>query len=409
MKIFNRISKSLMYHYGTKRAKIFGFIYERTIWYKSVSLIAHIYHFFTCLRYGKKKSFVKYEDVKKVAVVYSTRHFNPKDDNKQYSASMIARHVYNTFKDKEILYFDHSRTIDEIPKVDLIVGIVSKNLIKLAKANPQAGVIAFLVNCHPLFRLKTLVNESITLKKKLPFSEYVSPFLFLNTVKYVNRFMLVGNDFVKKTFTDYKIPSEMITIINTGANELLSPNMGLRPKDKLRIVYVGSHLAIRKGLFRVIQVWDQLMKEVNPNDFELIIIGGMDVFKSEMDDFLQRHRNTKFLGWIESNTSDYMTWIQSAHIIINLSLEEGQVGCVLDGMACGAIPIITEESGIGITDGREGYIVRHDDIETIVKRIQSLKDDGARKVFEENCPVYISSIHNWQRFEKELAETVKAI
>ncbi len=393
---------------------VFSFLGEYIIYYEILFLLNSLYYKISSKFYGTDDENT-FSEIKSVAIVYSKKHFNPKNNDYsgiklQYSASSIAERIYSVFKNNNIniYYYDHSEIIDKLPKVDMVIGIVSENYLRLVKNNPKSKKILFLVNSHPLYRLKALINESKLLNKVFPYSEYVSPLLFLKSIKYTDYFVMIGNDFVRETFIKYRIPKNSITLLNTGINDFLYPDSSKRPKDKIRIAYVGSHLAIRKGLFRVMQVWDKLNSDiVNRDKYELIILGGVDKFKSELERFISKNRNVKYYGWIESNTEQYRELLQSSHIGINLSIEEGQVGCVIDEMSCGLIPIITMESGIGIINGKDGYIVKHDDIECICNIISSLNEQKLRDSIESNLSKYLNMHHNWSDFNKGIEKLLR--
>jgi glycosyltransferase involved in cell wall biosynthesis len=403
MKILKTISNSINYRKGIYYTNVLNVFRENIFWYRLSYLFNSAYYSFTSGKYKFSKKIIDLDNINSVALIFSKNHFNPENDEKfkikpQHSVSNMSRQIYKIFEGKKIYYFDHYQIIGDMPKVDLVVGLVSSNYTKVAMANPQAKRIVFLVNCHPLFRLNRLIKESIVLKKLFPYSEYLPPMVFLKLVKFTDKFIAVGNGTVAKTFLDYKIPHENLSIINTGVNRVVGPDNTKRPKDKIRILYNASDLGIRKGLFRIMQVWDLLQKD-NFGIYELIIIGGVNKFSGDLNNFITRHNNVTYLGWIDSNKEDYRNWLQSCSIQINLSLEEGQVGCVLDGMTCGVIPIITIESGIDLIHGEQGFIVKHDDIQGIVEIINLLKDSNKREYIEKNTLKSVKETYTWENFE----------
>ncbi len=354
---------------------------------------------------------------KKIVIIYSKRHFNPDFSDKsdlQYSASNLARNIYYTMIDLtkmmggKIYYVDQHEPIKYIGDVDIIIGILSNSFLKYSKIYPNSEKILFLVNSHPLWRLRELVKESISLGKIFPLSEFISPFIFIFLKKYVSKYILIGNEFVRNTFVEYGIEKSDIILLNSGVNsELLKPGINTKAEKRIRILYPASILGIRKGLFRVLKAWD-ILEKMYELDIELIIIGQADKFKVELDIFIKTHKKVKFMGWIDSSTESYRNLLQSSDIIINPSIEEGQVGCVLEAMATGAVPIITNNCGIPITHNNEGLIIKnYKDTNELVEKIKFLVENiEIREKMSKATLKYIKANHSWDLFNNTIRKIV---
>ncbi len=193
-----------------------------------------------------------------------------------------------------------------------------------------------------------------------------------------------------------------ISLINSGVNsEILIPRPELRPQEYIHVIYPASHLGIRKGLFRVLQAWEKVEKTGLP--IKLVIIGGVDAFKKDLENWVQNHPSTSFLGWVESHTEKYRNLLQSSHIIINPSFEEGQVGCVLEAMSTGAVPIITDNCGVNIENGVEGYIVNPEDTDELARQIISLSNNKTlREKISQEAIAVIHRNHSWETFRQNI-------
>jgi len=359
----------------------------------------------------KRRELLK-EDKKSgnVLVIYSKRHYDPhrasKEGERHYSASNLARNIFMIAEEiaasrgGKAYYVDQSEPYQYFGKLDIVIGTASKSFLSYAQKHKEARTFLFLVNSHPLWRLKTLIKESLSLKKTFAFSEYMSPHLFPRLERAANEIILIGNEFVRTTFVEYGIKKERIHLINSGVNtEILVPKPELRPPDTFRVLYTASDLGIRKGLFRVLNVWDIIEKK--GIDAELVIAGGALKFKRDVDDFVTKHARASYRGWIDSHTEEYRQLLQSSHCIINPSLEEGQVGCVLEAMSCGAVPVITRNCGVDISNAKEGYLIEYADETGMADRIQQLMENSeSYNQMSQKTLTYISTHHTWDTFRK---------
>lgn len=365
-------------------------------------------HFISSSDSTQKKS-----EGKNILIIYSKKHFDPTNDSgtneRHYSASNLARNIYTVAqeisrsKGGRVYYVDQHEKIQDFKEIDLIIGVLSESFLRYAKKHRTSRKILFLVNSHPLWRLKTLMIESTRLKKKLPLSEFISPFIFLRLMQHIDKSILIGNEFVLKTYLDYGISKKKIDLINSGVNhEILVPRPQLRPNDMVNVVYPASHLGIRKGLWRVLEAWEKI--ETQNTNVHLHIIGGADTFKKELEDWIAHHPSASFYGWVESHTERYRNLLQSSHIIINPSFEEGQVGCVLEAMSTGAVPVISENCGVGIRNNQEGFILSaSENSEELAEKVLLLvKEQELREELSAKAIEYIHLHHNWNKFRENL-------
>jgi len=355
--------------------------------------------------------------IKTVIIIYSETHFDPKEDNltkkhSQSSAANLARSIYKSFSDKDITYLDKDKKINEIPRADLIIGVISHNFIKICKANPQAEKVLFLVNSHPLYRAKVLLEESRELRRRLYRQEWVNPLTFLRAQKHTDKMILIGNEFVRNTYINQGVDSRKLFLLNSGVNlDFLTPDFSKRPSDKIRVIYSASDLGIRKGLFRVMQYWESLNSLLTNNLYELKIVGGNTSFHKEIKEFAKKFNNVEYLGWIDSSTEEYRQILQSSHIIIFPSIEEGQAGTVLEAMACGCVPIITEQSGVPITDEKDGFVIKnYTNASEFVDYLNKLSENRLLiDTMSARSRDYTEKKHSWNNFIEKFKNTAQII
>lgn len=398
-------------------------IKQRLWWYKLQYKMALVWNkILTNLAFGKDhkqnfnikgiRSATNSKEINRILIIYSRAHFDPEKDNwqKKFAASSagnIARNIFAALKpNHDIVYADAKDPIKkDLRDIDLIIGIVSKSFLKYSKLNPHAIKILFLVNSHPLFKLRELINESLKLNIVFSLSEYVSPYIFPRLLRHCDKIILIGNDFVLRTYQNYGIPANVISLINSGVNSnRLIPDYKMRKNNHVRFVFPGSHLGVRKGLFRVIEIWEMLNKEISPEKISLVIIGGNYQYEKIIDRFTDKFPNTKYLGWVDSISDKYLHILQSSHIVLHPSLEEGQVGAVLEAMACGCVPVITEQCGIAITNKKEGVIVQHaSETDKMTREIIHLIKNKTNMIDISNrARKHVESDFCWDEFQKNI-------
>jgi glycosyltransferase involved in cell wall biosynthesis len=398
-------------------------IKENIFWYSVQFLFSNILVFL--YRIFNRENNIDYLNSKKlnkreirtVLIIYSKSHFDPEKNNHDYensqsSAGNIARNIYESFLENgtsvipKIIYVDQEERVEIKENVDLIIGIVCPNFIWYSKYHKQARKILFLVNSHPIYRLKKLIQESLSYGKKISMMEYVSPYVFLKCRRFADQMIIIGNEFVKNTYIAYGVDEKSLILMNSGVNkDKLLPNPKERRESKLRIIYVSSYLALRKGLFRVIDIWQKLKDiGVDQSKIELLIMGRPEpMYKNDLENFVKKYSNVRFVGWIDSSHDEYIKVLQSSYVILFPSIEEGQVGTVLEAMSTGSVPIISQASGIQFEE-KDGFIVEErNQIDEMARCIKMLVDDKTKlEACSQNARKYVEKNHDWKDFRNKI-------
>jgi glycosyltransferase involved in cell wall biosynthesis len=92
--------------------------------------------------------------------------------------------------------------------------------------------------------------------------------------------------------------------------------------------------------------------------------------------------NTKFIGWVPR--SELPRYLSSADIYVSSSLSDGTSNSLLEAMACGLAPIVTDipANRAWISDGENGFLFPTRDHETLASKIiHLLKNDETRANF----------------------------
>lgn len=152
----------------------------------------------------------------------------------------------------------------------------------------------------------------------------------------------------------------------------------------ISVIYSGHFWAL-KEVHRVIEAWEQVIA-VCPQA-TLVLLGEGDT-RAELEMLVKKLNLTDsvtFAGWVK----DVPSWLSRARMFINLSSEEGVPMSMLEAMACGAIPIVTDVGGVAsvVKDGENGYLIPYPtDINVVAERIiRILNDDTLAQHLQQNA------------------------
>ena len=183
---------------------------------------------------------------------------------------------------------------------------------------------------------------------------------------------------------------EKLFIMSRGINLndfFISNDMENRSENKLRLICTRSmyeeyqHLEILRALV--------LLKQKFEFDFECVFIGSGPL-KTSLIEFSEKNNlknEVKFLGRVDNKNLPNL--LNKSHIYISLPATEGLSASLLEAMACGCLPIVSNLPGNSelIRDGFNGFLVDPKSPLKIAERIQ--------KVWKEKNMLYnISKINS---------------
>lgn len=160
--------------------------------------------------------------------------------------------------------------------------------------------------------------------------------------------IVVGNKTTAATFGSQHVPVQMI---DNSALHLPPPNLSQKNFAEARknFLWVGSRTLLRKGLDLVLEAFSTLP------DLHLWICGPVD--EDNERDFVSAYRQELFhtsnihpIGFIAPQSETMITLMNKCAALIFTSCSEGMSGGVLDCMAQGLVPIISQESGVDTED-----------------------------------------------------------
>ncbi|GAH75459.1 unnamed protein product, partial [marine sediment metagenome] len=238
---------------------------------------------------------------------------------------------------------------------DIFHGWANHSLIQLRQAKKLNGKCITIIeraSSHVLLQNQILIREYKQFGIK---SDPIHPWAIKKMlIEYKeSNFVSVPSKFVYDSFIDEKYPKEKMIFNQYGVDtEKFVP----KPieHDKFTAIFVGQNW-IRKNLYRVEKAWSTL----NLKNSKLLARCDAPVFED------MNRKKIEVVEWIE-NIRDFYN---SCDVMIMPSLEEGRCLVVLEAMASGIPVIISKNTGVEITDGKEGFYVDPYNIKSIQDRI----------------------------------------
>jgi len=356
--------------------------------YKLMLIINLITKFFCILlpfieKYISRNEYINSKS-NKVGFIYSLKHFDPDKINNKNELSMTGTSVWAEFFYKffnsryKTQYLDfHSKNSNKCT-FQIICGLSSWNFIKLSLMNLRSKKILIAVNSHPLYRNIRIMEECKHYKVKLT-NECINPFVQLLAIMLADKIILAGNEYIKNTYIKYGVESNKIIPISGGILEdIYITKFEARPTNKVKIIYPTSYLGLRKGILRFLEIFE-LAYEKNSVPLEVLITGEFcPELNEKIKSFSRKYKECRIKNWMSHN--ELLAELQSSHIIVSCSIEEGQPHGVLEALSTGCLPFVTRSCGIDLDDK---FIVKEWDVSENSRKLLDLisectKDDNSK-------------------------------
>jgi glycosyltransferase involved in cell wall biosynthesis len=154
-------------------------------------------------------------------------------------------------------------------------------------------------------------------------------------------FVTVPSQFAYDSFLEEGYPEHKLLLNPFGVDtEKFQPNP--INHDKFTAIFIGENW-IRKNVYRLEQAWSNH----NLKESKLIIRSNAPIFNDI------EYKSIEVTSWVQ-NIQDFYNM---ADVFIMPSLEEGCCLVVLEALASGVPVIISKQTGVEITDGKEGFYV----------------------------------------------------
>jgi Glycosyl transferases group 1 len=291
-------------------------------------------------------------------LAYSADHFDPNRPMAEHahwgtSANVISRTLHAALSKRGDVTFIDAAEPDRVAgeRFDAFFGIQRNFGTILERCSAERSVLV-AVNMHPAEHNELLLG--FVVREGLPTA--VLHALDFQDVKRRTRdldaadaILLVGNSRTKASYTRHDIPAAKVRPINYGV-DIRVGRPGSHPAEgspQTQLLYSASEIGLRKGFDIVTALADEV--DLGELGAHLHIAGAASYphYRAELDEFTERQRShVTNHGWLPASSAAYRDLLDSCDYLLFPSLEEGQAGTVLDGMARGVVPLISRNCGV---------------------------------------------------------------
>ena len=253
----------------------------------------------------------------------------------------------------------------------LIFAPTKKIIIGIAPVNHALKLLLNLYGRHELYYhtsytfwdFKTLVHKP---KNDDDIATWTH---FINYA--VKRIFAVSEKTKKELCANFQICPSKISIVNHAYQQKIQISSSIPERNTY--ICVGE-LSYRKGVNELLDIFS-----THP-ELSLTLIGKGDLQK-KVEDFSQRFENIHYKGYISNWNDLEINYKENLFLILNshrTSQWEELFGMVLiEGMACGCIPLATNHSGPQeiITDCLNGFLYEEGEIEKVIEKTKKMEQE----------------------------------
>ena len=223
---------------------------------------------------------------------------------------------------------------DVVDKHYEVLVALPRSFERLVKSNRFGRTFCFPAIAEPSYTKEVLRNEARRLGCKV--SDAFAP----DGIYLADVLLVLGHNFV---VGKYRANHSNVCELDYGM-----PGFKFLRKEKAKsgittFIHVATTLGLRKGFWHVVNDF----KRANLYRSRLICVGKVQNERFWID-FAKNIKavNIEVRSFIDSASQEYNSLLREADFMFYPSLSEGQPGTVLEAMASGVIPILSQEVGI---------------------------------------------------------------
>jgi glycosyltransferase involved in cell wall biosynthesis len=218
---------------------------------------------------------------------------------------------------------------------------------------------------------------------------------------HANRILAVSEATKRDLAYMLRVPEDKIIVQPHGVNSNFRPTVSepLRVDLKLPTEYflhVGT-LEPRKNIIGLLNAY-KLLLETYLDAPPLVLVGRKGWLFEETQAEMQRLNLGKQLLWRENVSDEELPTVYSLALAnLTVSFYEGFGMPALEGMACGAVPIVSNRSSLPEVVGDVGLLVNPDDSEAIARAMIKALNDSAWRQQESQKAILRAKEFTWER------------
>jgi glycosyltransferase involved in cell wall biosynthesis len=214
----------------------------------------------------------------------------------------------------------------------------------------------------------------------------------------------VPSEFAHRSFLSEGVPAAKIAKIPYGARLERFQKVADPPRDKFRVLWVGS-VGIRKGFLYLLDAFQKLRHPAK----ELMVIGTMD---EDMRGLLagKNCEGVVFKGHVPN--PELPKHYSQAHVFVLPSIEDGFGYVMGEAMACGCPVIASTNTGARdlFDDEVEGFIVPIRSAQSLLEKLELLAQDlDLRERLSEASIRRVKRIGGWDSYGDAYAKCLRSI
>ena len=221
--------------------------------------------------------------------------------------------------------------------------------------------------------------------------------------------LMVDCDWVKQTFLMYGYPEEKIRVVYMGLDlkfnglkkwEERLEGIGCSTEKPLRVVFTGG-FDYHKGSECFLGAVERLLD--SGKCFSFKAIGSYNVTDEQRKRYPRAVAAIEFKGHLPQD--EMCRLMLDSQVYLFPSLSEGCAKSAYEALSMGLCVVCTKETGLPMAEGKEGFLIKSRDVDSIVERLLWLVDNPSEMRRAGEAGTELMKGYTWEAY----AENVKKV
>jgi glycosyltransferase involved in cell wall biosynthesis len=212
--------------------------------------------------------------------------------------------------------------------------------------------------------------------------------------------IIVCSEFVRRTMLEQGVPEDKLSVIPLGVDLATFKPRPDGQDGMFRVMFAGA-VSLRKGALYLLEAFKRLAIP----DAELLLVGGV---APEMARLLRPYEGQfRFVQGVPQR--ELVKLYNSASVFVMPSIEDGFGMVVAEAMACGVPVIVSQNVGIPVEDGQQGFVVPIRDSGAIAEKLAYLYDHAdARRAMGVRAHAHARQF-SWANYQHKLLHLYRSL